>query len=94
MIKHDDEIRSILCDLLRTGLLRIRAFGTDGLAEQCSIEADHLHNLPALLQTLQLDRLSYYYNVERPAYIKQVNDVEQFEPQWERLKKLLSELSR
>jgi len=94
MIKHDDEIKSILCDLLQTGLLRIRAFGNDGLAEQCSIEADHLHNLPTLLKTLQIDRLSYYYNVERPAFLKQVTNVEQFEPQWDRLQKLLSKISR
>jgi hypothetical protein len=92
MMKHEEEIRSILCDLLQTGLLRIRAFGNDGLAERCSIEADHLHNLPTLLEKLQLDRLAYYYNVERPAFLKQVNDVKQFEPQWDRLQTLLRKI--
>jgi len=43
------EIAEILTEILRTGLLRIRALGWSGNAERCAIEADHLHNVPDLL---------------------------------------------
>jgi hypothetical protein len=41
--------------ILRIGLLRIRAFGEEGLADRCAIEADHLHNLPEIVHSGRLD---------------------------------------
>jgi hypothetical protein len=35
-------------------------------------EADHLHNLPQLLADYHPDRLRYYWDIERPSFIKQV----------------------
>jgi hypothetical protein len=81
-----DEIKAILLDILRIGLLRIRTFGGQGLADACSIEADHLHNIPTLLKTDKWDLLLYYYNVERPAYIKRAPlSADDFRPFWDRL---------
>jgi hypothetical protein len=86
----DDEIRDILLDLLATGLLRIRAFGSAGDAKACALEADHLHNLPRLLQAAKQETLLYYYEVERPSYRNQAASPDmEFELLWDRLGRLL-----
>jgi hypothetical protein len=85
-LNDDDEIKRILLDILRVGLLRIRAFGNSGLADACSAEADHLHNLPVLIQSLRREELLYYYDVERPAFLSvTTSDVDQFRALWEHL---------
>ena len=54
-------------------------------------EADHLHNLPALLTKYTPDLLDYYWTVERPCFIARSNadEIRRFEPLWERLETLL-----
>lgn len=89
MSNINDELKSVLLDLLRVGLLRIRAYGSDGDAEKCAIEADHLHNLPGLARNPRVELLSYYWNVERAEFIKRAGDLEQFEKYWKRLRELL-----
>lgn len=85
-----DEIRTILLEILRIGLLRIRAFGSAGNAQACSIEADHLHNLPAAIESRRRDLLLYYYNVERPAFIERTTSpTDQFKLRWKRLASLI-----
>jgi len=87
-----DEIRRILLDILQVGLLRIRGYGNSGLAEACSLEADHLHNLPVLIQYLRREDLLYYYNVERPCFLNLVtSNVDAFKLLWEQLAKLIQE---
>jgi len=82
--------KDILLEILRVGLLRIRAFGNERLPEACTIEADHLHNIPQLIRSGGRNELLYYYDVERPASLKRsVSDTEQFKPQWDRLASLL-----
>jgi hypothetical protein len=52
------------------GLLSIRAHTGD--RERCIAEADHLHNIPTLLQNTEKNELHHYYwNVERPSFIRQ-----------------------
>ena len=73
--------------ILQLGFLRIRAFGWQGDAARCAIEADHVHNLPNLLSNYSDDALRFYWEVERPAFLKQ-SDAEAaraFEPLWQRL---------
>ena len=70
------EITTIISSLLTTGLLRIRSHGWSGRADRCAIEADHIHNLPALLDDYSPELLSFYWNVERPSYISQVPEAE------------------
>jgi hypothetical protein len=85
-----NEIRRILLDILRIGLLRIRAYGNSGLAEACNVEADHLHNLPVLIQTLRWEELLYYYNVERPAFLNVApSNVDEFQLLWDQLGRLI-----
>ncbi len=83
------EIQKILLDILRTGLLRIRSFGWEGRADECALEADHLHNLPNLVSDTTLDLVLYYYRVERPSFAQKTLRPQEFEPYWEQLGSLL-----
>ena len=80
------EIADIVCEILRTGLLRIRALRD---VEQCAVEADHLHNLPGLLASFKPELLDYYWHVERAGFIARVTpeDAECFAPLWKALAK-------
>src|SRR5437867_2363694 len=80
------EIAEIVCEILRTGLLRIRALGD---ARRCALEADHLHNLPGLLADYKPGLLDTYWRVERLAFIERSmpEDVQAFEPLWQVLAK-------
>jgi hypothetical protein len=90
-MRDNDEIRTVLLNILRIGLLRIRVLGTDGSGEQCSVEADHLHNLPGLIQSLRHEELLYYYNIERSCFLRRTtSNTDEFKPQWERLDKLIA----
>ena len=83
------EIAELVCEILRTGLLRVRAFGWDLNSERCAIEADHLHNLPSLIASFDPKYLDYYWHTERVSFIKQSTpeDVNGFEPLWKSLAK-------
>jgi hypothetical protein len=81
-----DDIKRVLLDILRVGLLRIRAFANSGLSDACSLEADHLHNLPMLVRSLRRDELLFYYNVERPAFLDRTEaNTDDFRPLWSEL---------
>jgi hypothetical protein len=82
------EIAQILTRLLTTALLRIRALGWSGNAQRCAIESDHVHNLPDLLAQYSPERLVYYWEIERTAYMSQSADseLESWKPLWAQLK--------
>jgi len=92
-----DELLTPLAELLRIGLLRVRGAAGAGDAPLCMIEADHLHNLPALIGHFSGDLLHFYLTVERPAYLAQLDrhvtatthhrDVRQMEPLWSALER-------
>ena len=90
-MKNEEQVRIVLLRILQIGLLRIRSFGWDGKADECAKEADHLHNLPELLENFQLDRVRQYLEVYRNAFMKQAANTEQFVPQWNRLQRLLED---
>jgi hypothetical protein len=77
----------IVLEMIRTGIFRIRAAGWDNQPELCAHEADHIHNLPTLLQDYSAELLDYYWNSERPAYIAGSSSasLKVWEPLWERL---------
>ena len=87
------EIAEIVCEILRTGLLRIRALGD---ADRCALEADHLHNLPDLLANYKPELLDYYWRVERVGFIARSTpaDVQRFEPLWIALAKYARPLNK
>ena len=81
------EIAEVILPILQNGLLRVRALAWQGQAELCVVESDHIHNLPDLLADYTPEKLHYYWNVERPEYIRQVG-VDQavgWEELWQRL---------
>jgi hypothetical protein len=81
------EIASIISGILSAGLLRIRAFGWNENAERCAVEADHLHNLPALLTDYRPELLDYYWRAERVGFMQRCShdDLVEFEPLWNAL---------
>jgi len=82
-----DEIAEAIFSILQYGLIRVRSFAWQGLAELCALEADHIHNLPGLLADYTPQKLYYYWNAERPDYVRKVG-VDQavgFEELWQYL---------
>ena len=67
-----DEVRVAVVELLRRSLLRIRRAAGAGDACLCFIEADHVHNLPGLLENYSEELLLFYLDVERKAYRDQL----------------------
>src|SRR5580658_4740437 len=84
LMRHEEEVRRVLLGILYTGLLRIRAFGHDAFAERCALEADHLHNIPELIQKPNFKQLLSYYRIGRPIFAKRATCVEAFDPLWDR----------
>ncbi len=94
-----EEIADILIQILGRGVIYARAAGWSGDAKRAALEADHVHNLPDALATDTDDKfkLWYYFHLERPGYISQVERWPQadnfqidtlaaFRHLWERLK--------
>jgi hypothetical protein len=67
-----DEVRIAVAEILRTGLVRIRQAAGGADPALCFIEADHLHNLPTLLERYSDELLRFYLSVEREAYLNQL----------------------
>lgn len=92
-MSQEEEVKRLLLNIIRTGILRIRAFAWDHHDDRrCAVEADHIHNLPALVQNPRLERLIYYWEIERPTFTKSVPDSDDFDPDWLRLGELIAEL--
>ena len=89
-MNDSDGIKAVLLDILRIGLLRIRALAWEGSADGCAVEANHLHNLPQLIKSPSSERLMYYYNIERTEFLRQTNsNTSEFNLSWLRLAKLI-----
>jgi hypothetical protein len=62
--------------ILAMGLLALRdrapQFNSSRLVE---IEAEHLHNIPSLIDEDNIQRHLYYFNRERPAYIANLKEL-------------------
>jgi hypothetical protein len=88
-----DEIAAVVLEILRMGAIRIRAFAGAGESKKCFLEADHLHNLPCILSDYRAERLRYYWDVERPSFIRQTAESERrdLEPLWFRLGDLIEQ---
>lgn len=65
MTRHE-----IYCHILETGLLNIRLAAKEGDTAQCFAEADHLHNMPALLMNMVNEELHQLYSqTMKPSYL-------------------------
>ena len=67
-------VQASLLTILKLGLLNIRREAWRKNSERCAIEADHLHNIPGLLEDFSIDLLKYYVDIERPQYVRETND--------------------
>lgn len=92
-MKCPDDIAGVLLRILYAALLRIRQFGREGLADECEAEADHVHNLPSLLEDYSPNVLEFYWNVERVSFLerRQGQSLGQFQEEWRNLHRLMSE---
>lgn len=81
-------------EILRLGLLAIRAAGFASRGDLCAIHADHLHNLPGLIEDFSAERLCYYWQVERVCFIEKLNasDYRLFDTPWSRLEGVVTQL--
>lgn len=91
-MKCPDEISEPLLEILKFGLLNIRYYGGKGDSERCSIEANHLHNIPGMLRLYSPEMLDYYLDGEQPEFVKNSGNVNlgPFESSWERLRSFRS----
>jgi hypothetical protein len=87
------EIHQALLTILENRILHIRGAASDGDAERCFVEADHIHNIPELLRFFRLDLLKFYWTVERPCFVAQVPsaDVRGLEKAWRVIEDFLQE---
>jgi hypothetical protein len=80
-------IISPVLGILDEAIIRIRSYGWASDPLRCAVEADHVHNLASLLMNYSPERLRYYLDVERKAYMKQSvgHDLAAFQPHWVQL---------
>jgi len=89
-IENEDEIKSILLDILTTGLLGMRVMAQQGLMEECFLEANHLHNLPGLIKSFKWELLLYYWNIERPGYLSRTTgSTAGYQKYWDKLEAII-----
>jgi hypothetical protein len=68
-MKCPTDVASLLLRIIGLALLNVRGFGfTKGDANRCAIEADHVHNLPDLIENFSAGALRYYLDVSRAQY--------------------------
>ncbi|HEV2133095.1 MAG TPA: hypothetical protein VGR47_02425 [Terracidiphilus sp.] len=87
------EIAEVLCSILELGILRIRVLGAAGHPYMCTVEGDHLRNLPMLVCKPRLDGLIHYYDVEREKFRAEAEDADSFDTDWDKLGTILQELT-
>jgi hypothetical protein len=73
-----EPLRQALLDLLAWTLLSIRNQSAD--ANLCYAYADHMHNVPDLLAHFHPDRLAFYWEIERPAFVRYLKAMGQESP--------------
>lgn len=83
-----------LLEIIQSGLLAIRAAGFANRGNLCAIHADHLHNLPALVEDYSEALLLFYWQTERIAFLEQLSpqDCRIFDGPWSRLEIIVAGL--
>ena len=86
----------IYIQILHHGLLRLRDAAASGHIHHCSVEAEHLHNIPSLIGETNEQRHLYYLGQERCYYLERIDrslpgldfTLSRYVELWERLAKL------
>jgi hypothetical protein len=72
-VKCPDDIHQQLLKVLSIGIRNIRVCCDRRQYERCGYEANHIHNIPALIEDFTMDKLAYYVEVEAAEYLRQIN---------------------
>jgi hypothetical protein len=85
------DVARVVLQILEVAVLQIRARGWNGDGLRCALEADHVHNLPSLLSSYSDELLRFYWEVERPTFMKRCapGDLTGYEPLWAELAELV-----
>ena len=75
MGKAENAREQAYLDLLHRGLVQLRNFAHSGNVELSRIEADHLHNIPSLLNEDNEHRHEYYIRGERGLYLQRLREL-------------------
>ncbi len=81
-----EPLRQAFLDLLTWTLLHIR--NEPGDSRLCLALSDHMHNVPTLLASFRPELLRYYWEVERPCFLRALEAIGrrapvQFGESWE-----------
>ena len=89
------DLANILLEIIGLGVLQARAAGWSGDAARASAAADHVHNLPGLLQHYTPCGLDYYWVTERSAFLAHcpAEWARAFQPHWDQLQKHVERLN-
>jgi hypothetical protein len=93
MIERDQ----IYVQILHFGLLRLRDAACGGHVQYCAIEAEHLHNIPSLIDESNELRHQSYFEKERSYYLERVDrsipgvdfTLRRYEELWQQLAELI-----
>ena len=82
------DVKEPLLLILEAGLQEIR---NSPDADSCRAMGQHLHNLPKLIRKYSPQRLDYYWEAERPPFIRRVGQksLPPFAAAWQRLEPLV-----
>jgi hypothetical protein len=77
-------IQESLLSILKYGLLNIRYYASGKNLERCVIEANHLHNIPSLLENFSVKLLKFYIDIEVREYVRETDNqvLEEFRLAW------------
>jgi hypothetical protein len=65
-----NKIDQIYLTILKIGLVSLREASAAGDSRRCEYEAEHLHNIPALVGDDNPERHLYYFNHERNRFVE------------------------
>ena len=65
------QIAEIVLQILEDSLLAVRFAAWHNNAKLAAIEASHIHNLPQLLRDYDQEKLDWYWNGQRSAYLEE-----------------------
>lgn len=89
-----NQIADIVLQIVRDGIISARLAGWGDRARLSALEANHVHNLPDLLREYAPEKLEYYWNIERPEYMRDFSaevgeEPKRFQEYWKQLEPLV-----
>ena len=69
-----EDVQKALLEVLSVTLLSIRNFSKK--ADLCYAFSDHVHNVPSLIANYSPGKFRYYWEVERPIFIRTIQELQ------------------